>query len=239
MQVESGREGTERVLRFDSAAPLPKEPPPAPLPGEAFFDRGTAPLRALAGADFEVVREPTGMITRFDGLDALKERLTKGIDPADPLRGGIDRILSFGSLRYMLTPAIVVPAKRLQPGEEESFLDLRPLPDTVGLAGYLYYRGTYRIAEVKDGAARLEMKAEVTLDPPAGMPSWPAGTEKGRVRLRLAKGECRAWARIETASGRLLADEHATDLDLYFVRPDGKGEVPIPTKVVQGTKTVE
>jgi uncharacterized protein YfaP (DUF2135 family) len=50
------------------------------------------------------------------------------------------------------------------------------------------------------------------------------------------KGTCKAWAKIRIETGVLEEDEHVTDLDLHFIKPDGTGEVAIPTKVTQRSK---
>jgi hypothetical protein len=235
--VELHPAGSDRTVRIDSADARPEA---GEAPGEESpFRKGTRPLRSLVGCAIEVVQKPSGMIERVDGLDAAKERLEKGLAADDPRRQGIERVLSPGSLRFMLSPLMIVPEQRLGVGEEQHFQDIRPLPDTVGLPGFLYFRGTYRLVEVKDGVARLEMKADTSLDPSGTLPPWPPAAAAGRNRLRLERGACKAWSRITVETGRLEEDEHVTDLDLFYVKPDGSGEIPMPTKVTQRTKRLE
>ena len=235
--VELKRADSGRTIRFDTAEP-PAEEGGAGEEATSSFFRNTRPLRALAGSRIEVTQRPTGMIESFGATESLVRQLQEGLPPGDPLRAGIERILSFGSLRYMLTPQVIVPARPLGASEVLKFQDLRPLPETTMLAGMIYYRGTYRLASAAEGPARMEMEAEVSLDPYPGMPPWPPAIAANRERLRLARGTCRAHSLTDAASGVLEEDEHVTELDLVYLPPDGKGEVPLPTKVTQRTKRI-
>ncbi len=131
----------------------------------------------------------------------------------------------------------MVPERSTSTGDLRKFFDFRSLPESTGTGGRMYYEGTYGLAKVEEGIARMEMEAVVTLDPPSpDIPGWPEAMAPRRKFLHLKKGSCRAWERIRVDTGVVLESEHETTLDLAFVRPDGKGEVPIPTKVVQRAK---
>lgn len=234
IRVDVTREGDPEVQSFDSSAPAPE--------GEAAetpFAVRTAPLRLLAGSKVVLRRKPTGMVEAFEGVEALRERMLAGLPGGDPLRPAVERLLSFGSLRYMLTPNLLVPDAPLAVDDPGQFQDIRPLPETTGSPGLLYFRGTFRLKEVKDGVARMEIDASVSLDPAPGMPSWPPAMAPFRNRLRLGRGVCSGWARISLDGGLLLEDEHTTELDLFAVPPDGSTEIPIPTRVVQATRLAE
>ncbi len=234
LRIELRRSGEEGADVFDSAAP-----PPSGAAAETPFARRTAPHRLLAGSKITMVQRPSGLVERVEGVESLRERMCRDLAPEDPVRGGIERLLGLGSLRYLVGPNILVPEHPASKGEERLFQDIRPLPETTGFPGLLYIRGKARFAGVEDGVARIEIEAEATLDPGPNMPPWPPAMAANRNRLRLQRGVCTGWARISVEKGVLLEDEHRTVLDLHFVKPDGTGEVPLPTTVTQSTKLLK
>jgi hypothetical protein len=220
------------TLRFDSAAPAPA-PPAAADPADeeaARFHRGREPLLALVGKSIEATWEESGKYLRFGGLEGLREAMAGKRDAEDPFRAAVDQIASVLNMHDLLRPHLVVGERSLRPDDPRTFQDMGLLPETVGGPGLVYYRGTYRLKEVVEGVARVEMEADCSLDPYPQMPVWPPQAAEFRSRLRLERGTCRAWERIETATGRLLEDEHVTDLDLRWLPPDGSKEIPIPAK---------
>ena len=238
--IEVFRGGKDPVVRMDSKEE-PGPSPAAPGAGKAAerFEAFVRPLRHLAGSRVEVSQRPSGIIVKIDGVDALRDRLLAAIPEGDPTRPVAEK-MSWGFwLTNLCRPAVTVPERPASTGVDSEFLDMRTLPETVGVQGFAYFRGKYRLAEVKDGVARLTMEGEASLDPAPRQQPWRPEWVPGRNRLRLQRGVCRGWARIRVEDGRLLEDEHVTDLDLRFVRPDGSGEVPIPQKVTQRTKLVE
>ena len=229
---EARRGGDRPVLRYDSAGPPPA--PPADDDEEAkTFLRSRAPILALAGKGLEGSWRPSGLFVEFEGLEALRAAMTEGKPEGHPFHRAVEQIVSVPSLHHLLRPHLVVGETSLRAGEARPFQDVGFLPESVGGFGFVYYRGTYRLKGVEDGVARVELEAEAALDPLPGMPPWPAAAAELRNRLRLVRGTCRGFARIETATGRLLEDEHVTELDLHFTRPDGGGEVPIPSKATR------
>lgn len=232
-------DGKEPVLRMDSR--IPEVPLPAgkePETEAEKFALVTAPLRRVAGSRVEADQQFNGKILRFGGIEELRMRVLESVPEGDPRRARTEQTSWELWLAQRLACAVGVPSRSMKPGVDVHFLDMRTLPDTTGTGGYLYYAGNCRLAGVVDGVARLEMDAEVFLDPLKGMPPWPRGMAERRNFLRLRKGLCKAWAKVEVETGLLLEDEHVTDLDLVFLRPGGKGEMAIPQKVTQRSKLV-
>jgi hypothetical protein len=228
----SGEKGEE--IRFDSREPKKEEG----AKEAGMLARALAPLHHLAGGAVEPTQFPSGLIERFEGVDALKAKLLKD-GPDDPLyKRGCEGIAHHVFLDNLLKPAIVMPQEGFSKGVVLQFQDLRLLPVTAGVPGYLYAKGTYHLAEAKDGLARVEMSGDCSLDPFERMPPWPKSAQAGRARLRLQKGTCKAWATVRVETGVLEESEHVTDLDLVFLRPDGKGEIPIPVKVTLKVKRI-
>jgi len=215
-----------------------KDPPPSGEAAATPFAQRTAPFRRLAGATVTVRQRPTGMVEGFEGVEALRERMLEGVAEEDPLRSGIERLVSPGSLRYILGPNLLLPGRRMATGETMEIQDIRPMPETAATPGLLYLRGKFRLAEVKDGKARVEVEGEVSLDPFPKMPPWPPAYAPYRSRLRLERGVFKGWARVAVDKGILEEDEHRTELSLFFVKPDGSGEVPISQTVTQATRLV-
>ncbi len=230
IRIELRKEGAEGAEIFDTATPPVEGAPETP------FSRRTRPYRLLAGSRITMVQRPSGLVESVEGVEAVRTRMCEGVAEADPLRAEIERLLGLGSLRYMIGPNVLSFEKPVPAGEAHAFQDIRPLPVTTGVPGLMYYRGEVKLAEVKDGVARIEVTAEVSLDPGANMPPWPPAMAPFRNQLRLQRGVCRGFARISVEKGTLLEDEHRTELDLFFVKPDGTGETPIPTTVTQSTK---
>ena len=148
------------------------------------------------------------------------------------------RIASTQVMHHLLRPHLVVGETSLQVGEPRHFQDMGFLPESVGVVGFMYVRGKYVLKSVADGVARVEMEAEVGLDPLPGMPPWPPAAAALRNRMRLGRGTCKGFARIETATGRLIEDEVVTELDLHLAAPDGKSEVPVPAKATRRLKLI-
>ena len=241
VRIEIARPGKDGVLRLDTAEAAQKEPAPGPgqRPGdEDSFLRHAAPFRRMVGASAEIVQFPSGKVDRIDGIDAFRKHMTEGLAADAPLRKVVEQLPWAFWIASMVSPAIGVPDRGMSVGQEIQFQDMRILPETVQVPGFLYYRGSARFAEAKDGIARFEMQGEVSLDPPSGMPPWPPAFAPGRPRLRLQRGSCKASARIAVETGCLEEDEHVTDLDLQFVKPDGTGGIPVPTKITMRTKLV-
>jgi hypothetical protein len=200
------------------------------------FIRSRGPILAMVGKSLEGTWRESGMLLRFDGLESLRAAMSEGRPAEDPFRRAVDQIVNTASLHHLLRPHLVVGERSLSPGEKRAFQDMGFLPESVGGVGYAYYKGTYELKEVVDGVARVEMEAEVSLDPYPGMPPWPAAAAEFRNRLRLVRGTCRAWARVEPATGRLLEDEHLTELDLRISPEAGAAEVPLPTRKIRRLK---
>ena len=238
MEVFRG-EGKEPVLRMDTRIPEdPKAPVKEPETEAEKFAWAIGPLRQVAGCSIEVDQQFTGKILRFDGVEALQKKVLDSVPEGDARRPTLERMPWTLWLANLLAPAIGVPGRGMTLGADLKFADMRTLPETTGTGGYMYYAGNYRLAKVEAGVARLEMEADVFLDPLKGMPPWPKAMAPRRNFLRLQKGACKGWARIDVETGVLEEDEHVTELDLYFVKPDGKGEVAIPTKVTLRSKLV-
>jgi len=234
--------GEDRApLRFDSADPAGA---PAPAAGAedreaAAYQRSRGPILALVGKSVDGTWKESGLFVKFEGLDELRAAMAAGRPEGDPFRRAVDQIVNVASLHHLLRPHLVVGERSLAEGEERAFQDMGFLPESVGGIGYVYLKGVYRLKEAADGVARVEMEAAASLDPYPKMPPWPPAAAEFRNRLRLEKGTCRAWARIETATGRLLEDEHVTELDLRFLPPDGSAEVPIPAKQTRSLRLLK
>lgn len=232
-------EGKEPVLRMDTRTP--EVLPPAgkePETEAEKFALSTGPLRRVAGGQVEADVQFSGKILGFRGVEGLRKKVLESIPEGDPRRPLAEHFSWELWFAQRLAGALCVPSRSMKLGVDVRFLDMRTLPETAGTGGYLYYAGNCRLASVKEGVARLEMDAEVFLDPLKGMPPWPRGMAERRNYLRLGKGTCKAWARIETETGVLLEDEHVTDLDLFFLPPGGKPEMAIPQRITQRSKLV-
>jgi hypothetical protein len=231
----------EPVLRMDTASPEPRGDPPAePATEEEKFAYFLAPMRWLAGARVEVDVKESGKVLRVRGADEIRKGISGHYPEGDARRNVADKMPWEFWCANLMVPGVLVAARGMSAGKDLKFLDIRTLPETTGTGGIMYYAGTFRVAKVEAGVARLEMEGKVTLDPPSpDMPPWPAALASRRHLLRLNAGTCRAWAKIRVETGLLEEDEHVTDLDLHFVKPDGTGEVPIPTKVTQKSKLVK
>lgn len=231
IRIELRMEGEAAPQVFDS-----KDPPPAADAPVTPFSQRTAPFRRLAGAKVTMRQKPTGKLEGFEGVEALRERMLEGVGEGDPVRPGIERLVTPASLEYMLRPNLLVPDGTMSVGDTLEIQDIRPMPETAGTPGLLYLKGRFRLAEVKDGKARVEVEGEVSLDPGPKMPPWPPAYAKYRGRLRLERGVFKGWARIALEKGVLEEDEHRTELSLFYVKPDGSGELAIPQTVTQSTK---
>ena len=231
------RRGADRpVLRYDSGKPL--DAPPDGDPEAAAFLRSRAGILALAGKSLEATWHPSGKFLKFGGLEEMRAAMAAGRPADHPMHAEAARIASDQVMHHLLRSHLVVGEPSLKVGEPRHFQDMGYLPESVGLVAFMYYRGTFELKSVEEGVARVEMEAEVGIDPLPGMPAWPAAIAEFRNRLRLVRGTCRGWARIEVATGRLLEDEHVTELDLHVTLPDGKGEVPIPAKATRRLKLI-
>jgi hypothetical protein len=233
-------EGPEPVATLDSAK---DEPPKGPVKkpeteAEMYLYRAM-PMRYLAGGRVEVDVKPSGRILRVVGGDDLRKAVLDHLGADDPRRAVAEKVPWESLITNLLRPALLVPERGAAVGDSGKFYDMRTLPESTGTGGFMYYAGTWRFAKVENGIARMETEAEVSLDPPSpDVQPWPRAMAERRKFLRLQKGTCRAWARIRVDTGVVEEEEHLTELDLHFVRPDGKGEVPIPTKVIQRSKLV-
>lgn len=232
------RRGADRpVLRYDSGKPL--DAPPDGDSDAAAFLRSRAGILALAGKSLEATWHPSGKLLKFGGLEEMRAAMAAGRPADHPMHAEAARIGSDPVMHHLLRSHLAVGESSLKVGEPRHFQDMGYLPESVGLVAFMYYRGTFVLKSVEDGVARVEMEAEVGIDPLPGMPPWPAAIAEFRNRLRLVRGTCRGWARIEVATGRLLEDEHVTELDLHVTLPDGKGEVPIPAKAIRRLKLLK
>jgi hypothetical protein len=228
------------VLRMDTgSAEGQREPAVPPVTEEDKFAYFLSPLRYVVGGDVEMDQRASGKILKMQGVEGLRKRMLEKVPEGDPRREVVQKFSWELWLTNLVNPAVNTPPGGLAVGKDVRFQDIRTLPETTGTGGYMYYSGAFRLAKVEDGAARMEMEATVTLDPPApGMPPWPTALAARRRFLRLVSGSCKGWARIRVDTGVLEEDEHVTDLDLHFRKPEGGGEVAIPTKVTQRTKRV-
>lgn len=234
--------GDDRApIRFDSAAPEGAASPGVDESDKeaAAFLRSRGPVMALVGRAVEATWQESGLFVKFDGLEGLRAAMAEGRAADDPFRRAVDQIVNSQSLHSLLRPHLVVGERSMAPGAEKTFQDMGFAPESVGGAGFVYTRGTFTLKEVVDGVARVEIQAEASLDPYPGMPPWPPAAAALRNRLRLERGTCRGFARIETATGRLLEDEHVTELDLRFLPADGSAEVPIPAKQTRRLKLLK
>lgn len=238
VELEMRRGGTDRVLRLDTKEPVAEKDPKAADENSTFQRRSSA-LRALVGRSFEIVQLPSGMIERFDGLDRLKETLLKE-GPDEPYyKRGVEGSLHTAYLVDTFRPGIVMPDAGMSLGDTLHFQDYNLLPEPItGLPGLLYLKGTYKLAGVEEGIARVEMEGDASLDPYGSMHPWPEQMRAGRKRLHLVKGSVKAWVKVRAETGVLEEAERVTDLDLYFVKPDGSGEIPIPLKVTQKVQRI-
>ena len=237
---EVHRGGGKPVLRYDSAAPLPA-PPEGDAEAAAIL-RSRAPLLALVGKSIEGTWKPSGLFEKdvgFEGLEEMRAAMTAGRPADHPMHKAVEQIASVPSLHHLLRPHLVVGESSLEIGQPRKFQDMGFLPENVGGIGFFYAAGTYTLKSVEEGVARVELEAEAGIDPLPGMPPWPPALAELRNRLRLVRGTCRGFARIEVATGRLLEDEHVMELDLHFTRPDGKGEVPVPCKATRRLKLIK
>jgi hypothetical protein len=237
--IEVFGDGPAPRLRMDTAgpaAPPPSGPPGRDAPEEEKFAWTTAPLRALAGESVEVEQKLSGRVIEIQGFPEFRKKAAAAFPEGDGRRAMIEGYPWEGWLAGILSPAVVVPERGMVAGEPpQRFLDLRPLPELAGTPGFIYYAGTYEVTSVADGVATVSMKAEALLDPPSPqMPPWPANGK--RDLLRLVKGTATGWVRIRLADGALLEDEHVTDLDLRYVKPEGT-EVPTPLRTLRRTRT--
>lgn len=238
MEVFRG-DGAEPVLRMDSSvAPDAKAAAKTPETEAEKFEWAVSPMRFAAGGVVDMEQQFTGKIVQFGGVEDLQKRIRDALPEGDRRREVVDQFPWKFWLANLLAPAIGLPEGGMTPGADMKSWDMRTLPETTGTRGFMYYAQTYRLAKVEAGLARVEMEAEVSLDPPKGMPPWPKDVAARRAFLRLKSGACRAWAMVRVETGVLEEEEHVTDLDLHFVKPDGSGEIPIPTKVTLRTKRV-
>ncbi len=224
------------ALRFDTSDPKASE--------EAMRNPDYGPMvevfKQMVGGEVYPRMQPSGHCSRLDGLDRLQERMFEGLPADSPLRGRFAAYSDEPNLRSQFEALLLVPAHPVAAGETWPYKRIGPLPQTLALPGFLYYVGTSRVAEVKDGVARVDMEGEVSLDPPEGAPR-PARSQaldQTRAMLRLGKGTCRGFAKIRLEDGRLEDSELVTDLDLYWVKLGGAGEVPIGSHVVQRTTRI-
>ncbi len=233
--MEFFRDGPEPVASFDTAKDEPpKVPEKKPETDAEMFAYMAGPLRYLPTGRIEVDVKPSGKVVRVVGGEDLRKSVLDHLAPDDPRRPIAEKYSWEALVVNLLRPAVCVPERGASVGESTRFLDMRSLPESTGTGGILYYSGTCRLAKVEGGLARMEMESEVLLDPPSpDLPPWPRAMAERRKYLRLKKGTCRAWASIRIDTGAMEEDDHVTDLDLYFLKPDGKGEVAIPTKVIQ------
>jgi hypothetical protein len=239
--VEVFRDGPEPLLKMDSDVPEdPAVAGKAPETEAEKFAYFLSPLRFLAGAKVDLEQMNTGQVVRPSGVDEVKKRILAALPEGDARRGMAEGFPWGTWFLGVLRPALCVPRNGAKEGEKVKFVDQRTLPETVGTGGFMYYAGTSWLGKVENGKARMEMEAEVFLDPvgPSLQP-WPRELAPRRRFLRLQKGTCRAWARIDVETGVLEEDEHVTDLDLHFLPPGDKPEVAIPTKVTLRSKRVK
>jgi hypothetical protein len=232
-------EGPDPMVTMDTgAAPSALETVAVPSTQEEKLAHRVAPFRHVIGGVASVEVKKTRLVFGVTRAEELGKRVLDKLPPGDDRREAYEQYAWQNWVANLLKPAIVVQAEGMTVGKDIHFQDMRTLPETALTGGYMYYVGTCRLAKVEAGIARLELEAEVFLDPPKGMPPWPRGVAERRNFLRLSKGVCRAWAKVEVETGILLEDEHVTDLDLTFIKPDGKGEVAIPQKVTLRSKLV-
>lgn len=238
MEVFRG-EGAAPILRMDSRVPPdPQAAVKEPATEAEKFEWAVSPMRFAAGGLVDMDQQFTGKIIGFGEVEGLQKRIRDALPAGDKRREVVDQFPWKFWLANLLSPAIGLPANGMDVGADTKSFDMRTLPETTGTRGFMYYAQTCRLAKVEAGVARVEMEAAVSLDPPKGMPSWPKDVAARRNFLRLKSGACKAWARVVVETGVLEEEEHVTDLDLHFVKPDGSGEVPIPTKVTLRTKRV-
>jgi hypothetical protein len=233
-----GRGDARPPVSYDSEAP--DAAPVDPADEEAArFRRGRDPLLALVGRSLAGTWRESGLFLGFDGLEGLRAAMA-GVRPGDPEFGrAVEHIASVPSFHHLLRPHLVVGERSVPRDEPRAFQDMGFLPETVGASGFVYASGTYRLKEVAEGVARVEAEAACSLDPFPGMPPWPAASAPTRNRLRLERGTSRGWARIDTATGRLLEDEVVTELDLRWLPPGGGPEAPIPARQTRRFRLVE
>ena len=231
VQVSTGLPGDPQA--FDTDEPIP----PGEAAGKAIARR-SIPFRRMAGSTITIHQQPSGVIEKFEGLEALHARVMEGVAEDAPERHVYEGLTTPGWMQNLLAPDLRVPTTRVIVGESQAVLETRMLPENVGMPGILYYRGDYRLTSVKEGEARVDFSGEVSLDPFPGMPPWPAVFAAKRKLLRLDRGVFHAWARIGIGKGVLEEDEHVTELDLVFLGKDGKGETPLPTKVTRSTRLI-
>jgi hypothetical protein len=234
--VELFRGGPEALLRMDTDLPPPPEKTPETEAEK--FAWSVGPLRHVAGSRVEADQAFTGRILEFGGVDDLRKKVLAALPEGDARREFMERMPWEMWLANLLAPAIGVPARGMKVGAEVPIADMRTLPETTGTGGFLYYTGTCRLVKVEEGLARLEMESKVHLDPQGSMPPWPPAMAERRKFLRLKEGVARAWATVRVETGALEEEEHVTELDLHFLKPGGKGEVPIPTKITLRSKLV-
>jgi hypothetical protein len=229
----------EPVLRIDSRTP-PETKTPAKTPETEVekFEWMVGPLRQVAGCSVEMEQQFSGKILKFDGVEDLQKKVRESVPEGDPRRDTFDQFPWKLWLANLMAPAIGLPGRGMTVGADMKAGDMRTLPESTGTGGYMYYAQTYRLAKVEAGVARVEMDGEVFLDPLKGMPPWPKAIASRRNFLRLKSGTCKAWAKVQVETGILEEEEHVTDLDLHFVKPDGTGEVAIPTRITLRSKLV-
>ena len=239
LAMEVFGDAPEPLLRVDSRVPPdPKAPVKPPETDAEKFEWRVGPLRLVAGARIDMEQQFTGKILAFSGVEEMGKKVHDALPEGDQRREVLAQFPWKLWLANLMAPAIGLPARGMAIGADQKAWDMRTLPETTGTGGYMYYALTYRLAKVEAGVARLELEADISLDPPKGMSPWPTSLASRRPFLRLKSGACKAWARVVVETGVLEEEEHVTDLDLHFIKPDGSGEVPIPTKVTLRTKRV-
>ncbi len=221
--AERKADGSDATERWDSSAST----------GGAAFEGRAAVLRRLVGTELDVWSGPTGEIESFDRLESSRERAAEGLPPDSPERAFLQGFLQPASLRLLLGTPVRLPGGPVTAAQPWPYMEVRLLPaESAGLPAVLYCMGTGRLASVTEGVARIEVAGDVVLDPPEGAPGIPEPLLPFRNLLRLTKGTFQGFARVETASGRLLDGEHVMELDLVFSPPGDPKDVAFSHRIV-------
>ncbi len=173
------------------------------------------PFSALVGQSFTMRISPTGKVTDVQGVEAIYEKMLKGMEvPDESMRGMMEQMIKeqFGAdaIRESMEQAIGVnfPDKPVDVGDSwvKRTVVRRPYP--------MNYDSTYTLKERKSGVAVIVVVSKISSDPaakpmqigPMTMAYDVSGERKGQVEIEESSGWTVAAQYTQQISGAIKAE---------------------------------